>query len=221
MRQTQRSIIVTAAFAAVLVTARAEAQSAGAVLDRATAAWNGVKSLRGTFEQTLQNTLMRTSSVAHGEFSQQRPNKLAIRFTDPAGSAIVADGRFLWVYLKESAADQVLKRPASERNDVPIDVSQFLDAATSRFDIVRTGAESVNGRPAQMLGLTPKKGTRAAFTHATVWVDDSDGLIRQFEVVESTNVTRRVRLTTLVVNPTIPASEFVFTIPKGVKVVTP
>jgi outer membrane lipoprotein-sorting protein len=127
----------------------------------------------------------------------------------------------LWAYLKQMDAKQVIKRPASDRSDVPIDVSQFLDAATSRFDIVQAGAESVNGRPAHMLGLTPKKGTRAAFTHATVWVDDGDGMIRQFEVVESANVTRRIRLTALVVNPTIPASEFVFTVPPGVKVVTP
>jgi outer membrane lipoprotein carrier protein len=217
----QRTINATAALAAVLVTSPVEAQSAKAVLDHAVSAWANVKSLSGTFEQTLENTLLHTTGVAHGTYSQQRPNKLAVRFTDPGGDAIVSDGKFLWVYLKQSAPDKVIKRPASDRDDVPIDISQFLDNAAARFDITRTGAESVNGRPAQVLSLTPKSGTRAAFTHATVWVDDADGLVRQFEVVENANLTRRIRLQTLNVNPTLGASEFTFTIPKGVKVVTP
>lgn len=220
MRHNRFSSIVTAALAAVLVAAPLEAQSATAVLNRAVTAWNGVTSMSGTFEQTLTNSLLHTSGIAHGSYSQQRPNKLAVRFAE-AGDVIVSDGKFLWAYLKQSAPDKVIKRPVSDRADIPIDISQFLDAATTRFDIVRTGAENVNGRPAQILGLTPKKGTRTTFTHATVWVDDADGLIRQFELVENENLTRRIQLKTLTVNPTIPSSEFTFVVPKGVKVVTP
>jgi outer membrane lipoprotein carrier protein len=215
------SISATAALAAVLVGGPLRAQSASAVLDKAVSAWGDVRSLSGTFEQTLQNTLMHTRGVSHGTFAEQRPNKLAVHFTDPAGDAVVSDGKYLWVYLKQAAPDQVIRRPAADRADVPIDVSQFLDAASSRFDIVRSGSENVNGRPAQVLGLTPKQGTRAPFSHATVWVDDADGLVRQFEVVENENVTRRIRLTTMTVNSAIPASEFTFAVPKGVKVVTP
>ena len=33
--------------------------------------------------------------------------------------------------------------------------------------------------------LMPKAGTNAPFTKATVWVDDDDSLIREFEVVRS------------------------------------
>jgi outer membrane lipoprotein carrier protein len=210
------------AAAAIVATASvAAAQPPISTIDRAIAAWSKVHSLSGTFEQTLTNPLVQSISVSHGQFRQQRPNKLSIRFTDPAGDAIVADGKFIWVYLRQSAPNQVIKRGQSEQMDVPLDLSQFLDATTARYDLVSKGEESVNGRPATAVGLTPKTGTGAAFKSATVCVDDADGLIHQFEVTESTGVMRRIRLTTMSVNPTLKSSDFAFVVPKGVKVVTP
>jgi outer membrane lipoprotein carrier protein len=219
MHTATRRFMTTAA--ALLAPALARAQTPTALVDKAVAAWAKVHSLSGTFDQTLTNPLLRSSNVARGEFRQERPNKLAIRFTEPAGDAIVADGRFLWIYLQQAAPNQVVKRPASERSDVPIDVGQFLESPAAKYDIVAAGAEIVGGRAAHLLGLTPKKTTRSAFTKATVWVDDADGLIRQFEVVETNGNTRRIRLTKLNVNPELKASDFTFTVPKGARVIAP
>jgi outer membrane lipoprotein carrier protein len=219
MQNTRRAIVAVSL--AVALPGTAPAQAPSAIVDKAVAAWAKVHSLSGTFEQTLTSPLLRSSNLARGEFRQERPNKLAIRFTEPAGDAVVADGKFLWVYLQQAAPNQVMKRPATDRMDVPIDVSQFLESPTTKYDIVANDAESVGGRPARVLALTPKKGTRSAFTHATVWVDDADGLIRQFEVAEPNGNTRRIRLTTLTVNPTLTAADFSFTVPKGAKVITP
>ena len=219
MQNIHRAVIAVSLATALAATAAAQAPSA--TVDKAVAAWDKVHSLSGSFEQTLTNPLLRSTSLARGEFRQERPNKLAIRFTEPAGDAIVADGKFLWVYLQQATPNQVMKRPVSEPMDVPMDVSLFLDAPATKYDIVPRGAENVGGRPAHVLGLTPKKGTRSAFSHATVWIDDADGLIRQFEVAESSGITRRIRLTTLTVNPSLMASDFAFTMPKGAKVITP
>ena len=215
-----RRVLQAAAIAAVVVVAPAQGQSASATIDKAITAWGRINTFSGTFDESLQNPLLHTTSVAHGEFRQQRPNKLAIRFTDPAGDAVVSDGTWLWIYLKQAAPGQVIKRPASDRSEVPIDISQLLDAAASRFDAVAEGSESVGGRAARRIGLTPKSGTRASFTHATVWVDDADGLVRQFEVAEPSGLVRRITLTRLAINPAIDPAEFRFVIPKGVKVVS-
>jgi outer membrane lipoprotein carrier protein len=201
----------------ILIPIPIHAQSAA--VNKAVAAWKNVKSISGTFEQTLTNTLMRSTSTATGTFAQQQPNKLSVRFSDPAGDAIVADGTSLWVYLQQAAPGQVIKRPLSDHMASPIDVGQFLDAPTTKYDIVPKGAETIGDRPTQAVNLTPRKGVDAPFTKATVWIDDADGYIRQFEVTESTGLVRRIRLTKLNVNPTIPASEFKFVVPKGVRVV--
>lgn len=188
-------------------------------VDRAVAAWAKVKTLSGTFEQTLTNPLVRSTVTAKGTFAQQQPNKIAIRFTDPAGDAIVADGANLWVYLQQAAPGQVLKRPMSDEMASPIDIGQFLDSPGAKYEIEPKGPERVGDRAAQVVSLVPKKGSDAPFSKATVWIDDADGMIRQFEVTESSGLLRRIRLTKVNVNPVIAASEFRFVVPKGVRVV--
>lgn len=196
------------------------AQTPDATIDRAVAAWAKITSVRGTFEQTVTNALTGTSATTKGTYAQERPNRLAIRFDQPGKDAIVADGKFVWVYLPTSAPGQVIKRSGTDRSAVPIDLTgQFLDAPRKKYDISAAGTRTVEGHPAHGLALTPKAGTAGPFTKATVWVDDDDSLIREFETTESSGVTRHVRLTTLETNGTIDRSTFSFTPPKGTKVV--
>ena len=63
------------------------------LLDRAVAAWAKVKTARATFEQTITNSLTGATLTASGEYQQQRPGKLSVRFDDPANDRIVADGK--------------------------------------------------------------------------------------------------------------------------------
>jgi len=77
---------VMLAFAAPL-----HAQSADEALDHAVAVWSKVKTARATFDQTVTNSLTGSSATAHGEFQEQRPNRVSIRFTDPAGVGIDLD----------------------------------------------------------------------------------------------------------------------------------
>ncbi len=214
MRRILFSLLILAAPAALA------AQSADAAVDRAVAAWTPVKTVRGSFEQVVTNALTGGTATARGEFQQERPNRLAIRFTDPAGDMIVADGKAVWVYLPSSAPGQVVKQSATDRGAVPIDFTgDFLSAPRSKYDITDGGAQTVDGRPTRMLKLVPKKGASTPFSRATVWVDDKDGLIRQFEVVDTNGVTRRIRLITLSVNAAVDRGAFKFAVPKGVKVV--
>src|SRR5690349_25163327 len=103
------------------------AQSPEETLDRAVAAWAKVKTARASFEQTVTNSLTGSSANARGEYQQQRPNKLAIRFSEPSGDQIVADGSSVWIYLPSSTPGQVVKRSATDENALPVDVTgEFL-----------------------------------------------------------------------------------------------
>ena len=209
---------ILALFAALPLTAGA--QSVDATIERAVAAWAKVATVRGTFEQTVSNSLTGSSATAHGEYTQERPNRLSIRFLAPDSGAIVSDGRAVWVFLPTSAPGQVVKRPATDRSASPIDLTgQFLDAPRSKYDISAAGTRTVDGHAAHGLILVPKKGSSAPFSKATVWVDDDDSLIREFEEIEPSGVTRHVHITAIQTNVPIDRSGFNFTIPKGVKVV--
>jgi outer membrane lipoprotein carrier protein len=204
----------------VLGAAPLGAQSVDATIDRAVAAWDKIKTVRGTFEQTVTNSLTGSSAVARGKYVQQRPNRLAIRFTQPASDAIVSDGKYVWVYLPSTAPGRVVKRPATERGSTPIDLTgQFLDEPRAKYDIAPAGTRTVDGHAARGLTLTPKAGVHAPFTKATVWVDDDDALIREFEETEPTGVTRHVRLTSLEPNVAVERQAFEFAVPSGAKIV--
>lgn len=196
------------------------AQTSDGAVDRAVAAWAKVKTVRGTFEQTVSNTLTGSTATAHGEYAQERPSRLSIRFSPPASDAIVSDGKALWIYLPGSAPGQVVKRAAADRGTVPIDLTgQFLDAPRARYEIAAAGTRTVDGHAAHGFTLTPKKGTAGPFTTATVWIDDDDSLIRDFETTESSGVGRHIHLTSIELNADIDRGVFAFTVPKGVKVV--
>lgn len=205
----------------LVVTAPAlAAQTPDQTLDRAVAAWSKVKTARASFEQTVTNSLTGSSATARGDFQQQRPNKLSIRFTDPASDRIVSDGSNVWVYLPSSAPGQVIKRAANDESAVPIDITgEFLTDPKSRYTVTAAGTETVSGHAAHALTLVPKPGTNAVFDRATIWVDDDDALVRQFEAAEHSGITRRVRITSLDVNVPVDRNAFTFTPPSGVRII--
>ena len=204
----------------LVAASRLAAQSADDVLQRAVAARGRLKTASGVFEQTVSNPLVGSSAQSRGEFQEERPNRISIRFTQPSGDMIVGDGHAIWIYLPSATPGEVIKRPIDDRSAEPLDIATtFLDQATTRFDLSLGATKVVDGHPAHSLLLKPKKGVKAPFTQATVWVDDDDSQIREFETTEPSGVTRHVQISTLNLNPTIDAGAFTFRVPRGVKVV--
>jgi outer membrane lipoprotein-sorting protein len=200
------------------VTAGAQ-ESVDAVLDRATTAYAHVTTTRATFEQLVTNEVTGTSAPSKGELVQQRPNKLSVRFTDPASDRIVADGSWLWVYVPSATPGQVIKMPSTGPGASAIDfVQQFLDAPREHFEVSAGTADSSLGHKAHTLKLIPKDQS-SSIANATVWIDDDDGVIRQFQVTDGTGSTRRVRLTKVTFNVPVDHATFTFKVPDGVKVV--
>jgi outer membrane lipoprotein carrier protein len=214
-----RKLLLVATFIAAS-TASGAAQSPNATLDRAVRAYKKVKTIRASFTQTITNPLLGQTVNSAGEIVQRRPNHVAVRFTDPAGDRIVADGKWVWFYLPSSTPGQVVRsRITTNGSGSPDLTAQFLDTPASRFDVSALGHEKVNGRTAHVLSLVPKPGVDAPFTKAVIWVDSTDALIRQFEMTEASEIVRRVTIRKLTLNPPIPASAFQFKPPSGTKVI--
>jgi outer membrane lipoprotein carrier protein len=193
-------------------------QSPEHTLDRAIAAYDRVKTVHASFTQSLQNPLLGKTLMSHGQMVQEVPGRLSVRFTEPAGDRIVADGEWVWVYLPSSNPGQVIKMRAGESTAGTPDVtSQFLTSPKTRYTISDAGQDSVNGRPTHALRLIPKTDS-LPFTRATIWVDDADGLVRQFETTDQNGVVRRVTITKLQVNAPVDRRAFRFTPPEGTRV---
>lgn len=192
--------------------------AADAAFDRAVAAFGQAKTLRATFDQTIVNSLTGTTVSAKGELLQRQPNLVSVRFADPAGDRIVADGKFLWVYLPSSAPGQVMKLKMGNDGAGNVDpVSQLLESPRARFTVVDAGGGTIAGRAVKVLSLTPKRG--GDVTRAKVWVDAQDASIRQIELGEASGATRTLRFTSWEPNATLSKASFTFTPPKGVRVI--
>jgi outer membrane lipoprotein carrier protein len=190
------------------------------LLDRAVTAWAKVRTVRATFEQTIANPLTGSTLIATGEYQQQRPGRLSVKFDNPATDRIVADGKYVWLYLPSSVPDQVIRSPLGSSGTGTVDLTaQFLTAPRSRYTITGAGARTVNGRPTHGYTLVPRTQGAAPFTTATVFIDDADATIRQFVVTEASGVQRTVRLTSFRPNAPVDAKAFVFTVPSGTRVV--
>ena len=212
-----RRLIFAAAITATAALPLRAQDVTDATIDRAVAAYAKVRTARATFEQTISNPLTSSTHVSRGEFQQERPGRLSVLFTDPKGDRIVADGKAVWLYLPSTNPGQVIKMPATGAGTGTVDfTNQFLDQPKTRYTITDAGAATIGGRATRALLLVPR--TAQPFTRATVWVDDVDGAVRQFEVTDGSGVIRRVRLTALRVNVPVDRKSFRFSPPKGVKV---
>jgi outer membrane lipoprotein carrier protein len=219
-RRTRRALVLAGALLVPLSLASALPRVQRDLLDRAVAAWAKVRTARATFEQTITNPLTDRTLTSSGTFQQQRPGKLSVTFADPANDRVVADGTHLWLYLPSTTPGQVIRTSLREGGSGTVDLSaQFLTAPRSRYTVTPAGTATVSGRATHAFTLVPKSERGAQFKTATVWIDDADATIRQFEVTEASGLQRRVRMTSFRTNVPVDASAFSFDVPAGVRVV--
>ncbi|MES2358657.1 MAG: outer membrane lipoprotein carrier protein LolA [Gemmatimonadota bacterium] len=216
-----RSCYIVSALAPAMlcVTASLGAQRPEATLQRAIAAYANAETIAVRFDQTVTNPLTDRTLTSSGELMRRRPNRLSISFGGTNPDRIVADGTNLWVYLPSSAPGQVIRLPAAGESGMLVDpMGQILSAPVSNYDVTDAGASVVSGEATHAITLTPKSRT-ALFTKATLWIDDTDGLVRQLESTEPSGLVRKITVTRFRTNVTIPRSTFQFTPPPNVRVI--
>jgi outer membrane lipoprotein carrier protein len=212
-----RKLAYPAAVAFAVLPVAARAQSADAIIDRAAAAYARLGSMRAEFRQTLTNPLTGTTQTMSGVILRRKPNLLSINFE--SGDRVAADGSTLWFYLPSSAPGQVIRMPYSGDNASTVDpADQFLNSPRTRFTVSSAGSAALGGRATHAITLVPKH-PNSGFTSATVWIDDNDSSIRQFDLETANGLKRHVVITSFTPNPELSRSSFRFSVPKGVKIV--
>lgn len=199
--------------------AGAEAKSqdrAAQILTRAEQAARAVRSLEADFTQTLTVPLLNQTQRSAGKLYQRKPDRFLMRFSDPEGDVIVADGRHFWLYYPSADRNQVVRTSIAEGGEAVDLQSQFLSNPNQRFVSTIAGQESVGGRPAHVLTLVPRGAS--PYKILKVWVDVEDHLVRRFEITEENDTVRRVELRNLRTNHTLADALFTFTPPAGAQV---
>ncbi|HEY8196272.1 MAG TPA: outer membrane lipoprotein carrier protein LolA [Gemmatimonadales bacterium] len=200
-------------------TTTAQAQDAAAVIGRAARVYRSLGSLQADFEQIIDNPMI-DSAESKGTLAQAGNAKLAMRFTDPPGEAIIIDGKHVWVYTPSTVPGQVirLKAPSGGPAYGYNLLAWFLDRPAERYRPSYLRSERVGGRTTDVIKLVPAVPDMP-FTEAVIWLDRDDALPRRLEIHEQSGATRTLRLARLRVNQKLPERTFAFKVPAGARVV--
>lgn len=189
-----------------------------AIAARAARVYRSLASLSAEFTQVIDDeALGRLES--HGTLVQSGQNKLAMRFTDPKGDAIVVDGKHVWVYTPSTTDNQVIRMPLPSGPVYGFNLMAWLlDRPTERYRITYLKREFLDFSQVDVLQFEPTSA-QMPFRKAILWIDRDSGLPRKMEIEEEPGAVRTLTLTKVKTNQPVGEKTFRFDVPSGVRVV--
>jgi len=197
----------------------ARAQDADAIVGRSSRIYRSLSSLRANFVQVIDNPMI-DSAESRGTLIQAGEDKLAMRFTDPPGEAIVIDGQHVWIYTPSTTPGQVIRMSVPSGGPVYgyNMLAWLLDRPAERYKASFVRTDRLDGRTVDLVQLVPAVPD-LPFERAIVWLDREDGLPRRLEITEHSGATRTLTLSKVRTNQAVPKGTFTFEVPSGVRVV--
>lgn len=197
----------------------AHGQDAQGVVGRSSRVYRSLSSLKADFVQVIDNPMI-DSAESRGTLVQAGDDKLAMRFSDPPGEAIVIDGQHVWVYTPSTTPGQVIRMAVPSGGPVYgyNMLAWLLDRPAERYSAKYVRPDKLNGRAVDVVELVPAVPD-LPFDRAIVWLDKEDGLPRRLEITEHSGATRTLTLSKMRVNQSVPDRTFSFEVPSGVRVV--
>ncbi len=190
-----------------------------AILDRASAAYDTVRTLTADFIQIVDNPMVGDPDTTRGKLFQRRPSDFAMRFTDPKNDRVVADGRHLWLYTPSTTPGQVIRTAIPGTGTTgPNLIGQFVEHPRERYTARYDRGDSTADGAVDVVTLTPR-AQDLPYSAATVWIAKRDGLVRRIEIVENSGQRRTIMLRNVTVNRAIAGREFRFSPTSGLRVV--
>jgi outer membrane lipoprotein-sorting protein len=187
-------------------------------LEAASGRYAGFTTVCADFHQVLTVTLLGTRNESRGELCQRRPNLFFMRFSEPRGDEIVADGTWFWVYYASLNPEQAVKLPLDPSRGGLDFYREFLESPDERYHVTLEGEEEVTGRATIRILVRPR--APRGYREARVWIDPAEGMIRRVEVAEDNGTVRRITLDQIRVDPPVEARAFTFQVPDGVRIIT-
>jgi outer membrane lipoprotein carrier protein len=197
---------------------RAQEPDPRPIVEQASRVYQQLTSFRSDFRQVISDPMIGTFE-SRGRLTQAGEARLAMRFTDPAGEAIVMDGGKLWVYTPSTTPGQVLRlKLPTDPVYGPNVLAWILTRPTERYRSRYVRADAIGGRAVDIVALVPIDQS-LPFTEAVVWLDQYDHLPRRLEIRERGGQRRTLTLSGVEINRRVVDATFRFEVPAGVRIV--
>lgn len=197
------------------------AQDAAHVLARAERAYRAIRTFRAEFTQTIVNPMLGGPEESSGVVFLEPPRRFAMRFVEPEGDRIVADGTWLWIYAPSTVPNQVIRQPVPTVGPAsPNLMAQFVDRPLERYRATWVASLAMGGDTVDVIRLEPTRSD-IPFRSAEIAVARADGLLRRIALAEPSGQQRTLVFTKIVTNEPIDGAELRFEVPRGTRVVVP
>jgi outer membrane lipoprotein carrier protein len=216
---TRRAMLLACLAVTALPSGRAHAQPSGDGLAKAIQAhYQQVRDFTANFEQAYVGGALKRRTVEKGTVAIRKPGRMRWDYESPEKKQFIADGTRMYFYVPADKQVRVSAMPEAGRVPTPI---LFL---AGRGDLLRdftveevpapsgtTGARALRMRPVRR---------EQEYETLTLVVDATSLSWRQLIVVDAQGGTSTFSFTNLRENVGVADSRFVFSMPKGVDVVT-
>lgn len=213
-----RRFLLVAALALAPVAVHAQQADGNAIAARSARIYRSLTSLSAEFTQVIEDEAIGRLE-SHGTLVQSGQNKLAMKFTDPKGDAIVIDGKNVWVYTPSTTQGQVIRMPLPSGPVYGFNLMAWLlDRPTERYRITYLKRDFVDFAQVDVLQFEPSS-SEMPFRKAVLWIDRDSGLPRKMEIEEEPGAVRTLTLSKMRTNQPVNEKTFRFDVPSGVRVV--
>jgi outer membrane lipoprotein carrier protein len=177
-----------------------------------------IRDFRADFTHTYAGGVLRRKTIEHGDVVIRKPGRMRWTYTSPERKVFVSDGVKLYSYVPADRQVYVASVPTGDNASTP---ALFLAGQGS---ITRDFTAAAAKAPSELAGsvaltLRPRKPEREY--EALVLVVDRETLQwRQLVTTDRQGGTSTFAFSNLRENTGVPDREFVFTIPRGVDVIT-
>jgi len=197
--------------------AAAQDARALAIMEEAGARYAGIRSFCARFEQSLEVPLLNETHDSKGQLCQAQPDLFAMRWSEPEGDVVVADGEYFWVYYPSADPGQVLQFSMAVRPGGLDFNREFLEAPAEKYHLSFVGEESVAGHAAYVISAKPREP--AGFTETRLWLDRDRSLILQARIGMENGSVRTLTLYDIDLSPPPDSDRFRFVPPPGAQVI--
>ncbi|TAG28474.1 MAG: outer membrane lipoprotein carrier protein LolA [Burkholderiales bacterium] len=173
-----------------------------------------VKSGKSDFTQTVTSPARAGEAPrvknSSGTFEFQRPGKFKFAYKKPFEQLILADGTSLWIFDADLNQASQRKQSAAFANTPAALIASATDLSALRNEFTLENAPEKDG-----LVWISAKPKAADSTLQNVRIGFKGDALQQLDITDSFGQRSLINFTAMQLNPSLPASSFQFTLPKG------
>ena len=145
-----------------------------------------------------------------GTFEFQRPGKFKFQYKKPFEQLILADGNSLWIFDADLNQASQRKQSSAFANTPAALIASATDLSALRNEFNLENAPEKDG-----INWVSAKPKSADSTLQTVRIGFKGEALHQLDITDSFGQRSLITFTTMQLNPSLPATSFQFTLPKG------